>query len=207
MHSRREPATRTGRRPSTTRESLAAVGIELFRTRGFDATSVDDIADAAGIARRAFFRSIPSKNARASGAFDGHLDRMRRRLAEVPRGDSLADALTAALLDFNTFPAAETDRHRARMELILRTPALLGYSSVMYQGWRAVIAEFVARRTGAHPDDHIPRTVAYLVLGVAVSSYEQWLTDADSDLHRLLETGMRVLSAGLDSTDREIERG
>ncbi|MEV1135815.1 mycofactocin system transcriptional regulator [Rhodococcus coprophilus] len=207
MPERREPSPRTGRRPSTTRESLAAVGIELFRTRGFDETSVDDIAEAAGIARRTFFRYFPSKNAVAWGDFDGQLERMRRRLAEVQSDDSLADALTAALLDFNTFPASETERHRARMELILRTPALQGYSSVMYQGWRGAIAEFVARHTGARPDDHIPRTVAYLVLGVAVASYEQWLTDAESDLHDLLGTGMLTLSEGLGPTDHPFERG
>ncbi|WP_068159441.1 mycofactocin system transcriptional regulator [Rhodococcus phenolicus] len=198
MRSRRKPSARTGRRPSTTREGLSAVGIELFRERGFDETSVDEIAEAAGIARRTFFRYFPSKNAVPWGDFDEHLAHMRAHLAEFPDDTPLPEALTSALLDFNTFPESEAQRHRARMELILRNPTLQAYSSVMYQGWRQVIAEFVARRTDASSDDHFPRTVGYLVLAVAVSAYEQWLTDDSAELPDLLASGMRTLYSGLN---------
>ena len=199
MRSRRKPSARTGRRPSTTREGLSAVGIELFRERGFDETSVDEIAEAAGIARRTFFRYFPSKNAVPWGDFVEHLAHMRAHLSELPDGMPLAEALTSALLDFNTFPESEAQRHRARMELILRNPTLQAYSSVMYQGWRQVIAEFVARRTGTSLDDHFPRTVGYLVLAVAVSAYEQWLSDDSAELPDLLASGMRTLYSGLNS--------
>lgn len=203
MHSRRKPSARTGRRPSTTREGLSAVGIELFQQRGFDETSVDEIAEAAGIARRTFFRYFPSKNAVPWGDFDEHLAHMRAHLADLPAGMTLADALASALLDFNTFPESEAARHRARMDLILRNPTLQAYSSVMYQGWRQVIAEFVARRTGAAPDDHFPRTVGYLLLAVAVSAYEQWLGDENLELPDLLASGMRTLYSGLHSPATE----
>lgn len=196
--SRRTTSARAGRRPSTSKEELAAVGIELFTTVGFDETSIDDIAEAAGIARRTFFRYFPSKNELAWGNFDEHLAGMRSSLESTPEDVPLAEALTTALLEFNTFPASEAERHRARMRLILHTPALQGYSSVMYQGWRRVVAEFVARRTGADPDDHIPRTCGYLLLGVAIAAYEAWLDAPDSDLHNFLTAGMRTLSAGLE---------
>ncbi|MBH0123390.1 mycofactocin system transcriptional regulator [Rhodococcus sp. NPDC003382] len=199
MRSRRKPSARTGRRPSTTREGLSAVGIELFRERGFDETSVDEIAEAAGIARRTFFRYFPSKNAVPWGDFDEHLAHMRAHLSALPEDMPLAEALASALLDFNTFPESEAQRHRARMELILRNPTLQAYSSVMYQGWRRVIAEFVAARTGASADDHFPRTVAYLMLAVAVSAYEQWLADDSAELPDLLASGMRTLYSGLNS--------
>lgn len=201
MRSRRKPSARVGRRPSTSKESLAAVGIELFTEIGFDQTSIDDIAEAAGIARRTFFRYFPSKNAVAWGDFDGHLEEMRRHLAATSDDVPLSAALTAALLDFNTFPDSEAEHHRARMGLILGTPALQGYSSVMYQGWRKVIAEFVARRLGIAPEDHLPRTVGHLLLGVAISAYEQWLAEPDSDLRALLVTGMQTVTRGLDYCD------
>lgn len=199
MRSRRKPSARTGRRPSTTREGLSAVGIELFRNRGFDETSVDEIAEAAGIARRTFFRYFPSKNAVPWGDFDAHLTHMRTHLAALPNDVPLAEALTSALLDFNTFPESEAQRHRARMDLILRNPTLQAYSSVMYEGWRQVIAEFIAGRTGTRLDDQFPRTVGYLLLAVAVSAYEQWLTDDSADLPKLLATGMHTLYSGLES--------
>lgn len=199
MRTRLEPPKRIGRRPATTQDRIATIGIELFAARGFDTTSVDEIAEAAGIARRTLFRYFPSKNAIPWGDFDAHLAEMRRQLAELPDDISIADGLTSALLQFNAFPATEAENHRKRMELILRVPALQAYSVVMYEGWRNVIAEYVAGRLGSSPADHVPRTVGYLLLGVAMSAYEQWLADDSLELSELLTTGIGPLCGGLRS--------
>ena len=50
-----------GRRRVTSREELEQAAFTLFAARGFDATTVDEIAAAAGIGRRTFFRYFPSK--------------------------------------------------------------------------------------------------------------------------------------------------
>ncbi len=199
MRSRKNPSARVGRRPSTTKDQISAIGIELFAANGFDATSVDEIAAAAGIARRTFFRYFPSKNAVPWGDFDVHLAEMREQLADLPVALPLADGLTAALLDFNNFSADHAGAHRKRMELILTVPALQAYSMVMYEGWRRVVAEYVAERTGRKPDDHGPRTAGWLLLGVAISAYEQWLDDDSLALDELLEQGARTLHDGLDA--------
>ena len=192
-----EGAGRAGRRPATTKDRIAAIALELFATNGFDATSIDAIADAAGIARRTFFRYFASKNAVPWGDFDVHLNEMREYLSYLPDGTSIPDALTAALLDFNTFPDDQSGIHRTRMELILTVPALQGYSMVMYEEWRGVVAEYVARRTGRKADDHGPRTVGWLVLGVAVAAYEQWLADSSLSLQKLLRSGAAALQSGI----------
>lgn len=193
-----KPAPRMGRRPSTTRGELSDLGIELFSSRGFEETSVDDIADAAGIARRTFFRYFPSKNAVPWGDFDTQLAALREHLNGLPEDIELADGLRSALLQFNTFPEEEAAIHRQRMSLILGNPALQSYSMVMYEGWRAVIAEYVAARTAFDPTDHFPRTVGWMVLGVAMAAYEQWLTDETLDLTQLLSDGTHPLYTGLD---------
>ncbi|WP_070377793.1 mycofactocin system transcriptional regulator [Rhodococcus sp. WMMA185] len=197
MRSRRKPSSRIGRRPATTQDRISTVGIELFTQQGFDETSVDQVAQACGIARRTLFRYFPSKNAIPWGDFDSHLAEMRTQLEEQPEDISIADTLTAALLQFNSFPISEEANHRKRMRLILRVPALQAYSVVMYEGWRGVISEYVADRLGADPADHIPRTVGNLVLGIAMSAYEQWLDDESVELRQLLATGMHLLRDGL----------
>lgn len=197
MTGERKPSTRTGRRPSTTRGEIGDLGIELFTSRGFDDTSVDDIAEAAGIARRTFFRYFPSKNAVPWGDFDASLAVLRQILDDLPPETGIADGIMSALLQFNSFPHSERRVHRQRMQLILEVPALQGYSMVMYQGWRRVIAEFVAARSGADPDDLAPRTAGWLALGVAVAAYEQWLTNDDLDLAELLIAGSAPLYSGL----------
>jgi hypothetical protein len=68
---------------------------------------------------------------------------------------------------------------------------------LMYTGWRNVVAEFVAMRTGTGPADHLPQTVAWTLLAVALSAYQQWLDDPDADLADLLARGSHILSVGL----------
>ncbi|GGF97036.1 putative transcriptional regulatory protein TetR [Rhodococcoides trifolii] len=197
MADRRRPSSRVGRRPATSRGEISDVGLELFESKGFDETSIDDIADAAGIARRTFFRYFPSKMAVPWGDFDSHLHVLRTLLDDLPSDVSLADGVMSAILDFNRFPDEERAVHRTRMRLILEVPALQAYSTLMYQGWRRVIAEYVARRLGASPDDLAPRTAGWIALGIAISAYEQWLTDENSDLAELLVTGSTPLYSGL----------
>jgi mycofactocin system transcriptional regulator len=197
MRSGSKPAGRIGRRPATTRDRISNIAIALFAEHGFEETSVDQIAESAGIARRTFFRYFPSKNAVPWGDFDLHLSNMRAQLAELPADIPLAEGLAEALLEFNSFPADVAALHRQRMEIILKAPALQAYSMVMYNGWREVIAEYVAARLGLSPSDHLPRTVGWAVLGVALSAYEQWLVDESLELPQLLRAGSDTLSRGL----------
>ncbi|WP_207840363.1 mycofactocin system transcriptional regulator [Williamsia soli] len=187
-----------GRRPSTTKSKITDAAIDLFTESGFDETSVDDVAAAAGIARRTLFRYYPSKNAIAWGDFDEHLQDMRRLLAELPTDMPMADALHTALLAFNEVPAEHREHHRRRMRLLLGVPALQAHSMLMYTGWRNVVAEFVASRTGSDPSGLIPQTVAWTLLATALAAYEQWLDDANADLDELLTQGSRILTHGLD---------
>ena len=192
---------RVGRRRSTTWDHLSNVAIELFAARGFGEVSVDDVAQAAGIARRTLFRYYPSKNALPWGDFDAHLEHMRDLLADLDPGVPIRDALRTALLAFNTFDEAETARHRQRMRVILETAELQAYSMTMYAGWRAVVAAFVARRLGAKASDLVPQTVAWTMLGVALSAYEHWLADESVSLAEALGDAFDTVGDGLGALD------
>jgi TetR/AcrR family transcriptional regulator, regulator of mycofactocin system len=188
--------SRVGRRRSTTRHQITDVAIELFAVRGFDEVSVDDVAEAAGIARRTLFRYYPSKNAIPWGDFDAYLQHLRELLAAVDPTVSTERALRDALLSFNTFDESEIPRHRLRMQVILRTTELQAYSLTMYAGWRHVIAEFVATRSGTKPADLVPQTVAWSMLGVALSAYEHWLADESVSLTQALGAAFDVVRPG-----------
>ncbi len=184
-----------GRRRVTSRAELEQAAFALFAANGFEATTVDDIAAAAGIGRRTFFRYFPSKNDIPWGAFELELERMRARLKACPPQVPLMDAIRAALIDFNRVPPAQVPLHRRRMELILRVPALFAHSTLRFTAWRQVIAEFAAERTGRRPDELAPQVIAHAVLGVAVAAYEHWLDDGSADIGALLDDGMRQLDA------------
>jgi mycofactocin system transcriptional regulator len=183
-----------GRRRATSRAELEQTAFALFAARGFEATTVDEIAAAAGIGRRTFFRYFPSKNDIPWGAFEDELDRMRVRLRACPPEVPLVDAIRLALIDFNRVAPAQVPLHRRRMELILRVPTLLAHSTLRFTAWREVVAEFVAERTGSRPGDLAPQAIAHAVLGVAIAAYEHWLDDPDADLGILLDDAMRQLT-------------
>ncbi|CAN5735501.1 mycofactocin system transcriptional regulator [soil metagenome] len=192
-----EDPPRLGRKRSTTRDHIADVAIDLFSARGFDSVNVDDVAQAAGIARRTLFRYYASKSALPWGDFDVHLTQLRELLAALDPDVSLREALRSGLLAFNTFDAEEAIRHRERMRVILETAELQAYSMTMYAGWRGVIAEFVAHRRGVKPGDIGPQAVAWMMLGVALSAYEHWLADASVELPDALGQAFDVVAAGL----------
>src|ERR1700761_9377103 len=101
------PRSRSGRPPATTRAELERVAFTLFDQSGFDETSIDDIAAAAGIARRTFFRYYPSKTDLVWGDFDGHLRHLREWFDAVPADVPLMEAVHQAVVDFNQLPAGQ----------------------------------------------------------------------------------------------------
>jgi mycofactocin system transcriptional regulator len=195
------PQSRVGRHRSTTPQHITDVALELFTARGFAEVSVDDVAKAAGIARRTLFRYYASKNAILWGDFDTHLAHLQELLGDVDPQVPLGEALRAALLAFNTFDECETVRHRQRMRVILETAELQAYSMTMYAGWRDVMAGFVAGRLGVKTTDPLPQTVAWTMLGVALSAYEHWLSDESVSLPEALGKAFDVIGAGLERLD------
>ncbi|NNN35317.1 mycofactocin system transcriptional regulator [Streptomyces sp. S3(2020)] len=189
-------SVRTGRPRATSRAVLERLGFELFAQRGFDGTTVDDIADAAGIGRRTFFRYFASKNDLVWGDFEAQLARLEGLLAAAGPDTPMMDAIRRAVVEFNRFDPAVVPWHRQRMALILRVPTLQADSAVRYASWRALVTEFAARRLGRPASDLLPRLIGSTVLAACVAAYEQWLTDDGADLGALLDTAVGQLAAG-----------
>ncbi|WP_328675615.1 mycofactocin system transcriptional regulator [Streptomyces sp. NBC_00343] len=190
--------TRTGRPPATSRAALEQVGFELFARQGFDRTTVDDIATAAGIGRRTFFRYFASKNDLVWGDFEAELVKLDSLLAATDAAVPMMDALRGAVVEFNRFDPAAVPWHRERMALILRVPTLQADSTVRYASWRTLVTEFAARRTGRVSSDLLPRLIGHTVLAACVAAYEHWLADEQAVLGDLLDQGLRQLAAGFD---------
>jgi mycofactocin system transcriptional regulator len=193
-------ARRAGRRPVTSRAEIEHIALELFSERGFDTTTVDDVAQAAGIGRRTFFRYYASKNDVPWGAFDEMLERMRAHFAALPDDIPLMAGIRETVLDFNDIPVAEQPWHRRRLRLILETPALQAHSALRYAEWRRVVADYAGERLGQASTALVPRTLGYLCLGAALAAYEQWLESDEADLRTLLDGVLRALEDGFGKT-------
>ena len=194
----RQPAARVGRRRSTTGDNITNVALELFASRGFDDVSVDDVARAAGIARRTLFRYYPSKNDIPWGQFDRTLERVRRILRDLPQDLPAAEVVQRGVLAFNEFDPDADPPHAERMRLLLETPTLLAHSVLRYAEWRSVIAEYVAERRGLAPTDPLPETVSQVCLALALSAYVLWLRDPGPSLAEQLDRSLADLRTYLD---------
>lgn len=177
------------------------MALELFQHRGFDETTMDDVAAAAGVGRRTVFRYFESKNDLPWGDFEALLDDWERRLASEPRGEPVLAVITRCVVDFNRFDPAEAQVHRQRMQLLLRVPALVAHSAVRYEAWRSIVARFVASRRGVDPSALEPRAIGHMALGAALAAYERWLDDEDAELGALLEQSFSLLAPLVDEPD------
>ncbi len=187
----RRPAL--GRPVATTHGEIEQAAFRLFAEHGFEGTTMAAIATAVGVGRRTLFRYYESKNDIPWGQFDRTLEDFRTILDEMPDNVPLHEAVHRGVLRFNEFPADASPPHAERMRLILKTPALQAHSVLRYAEWRAVIADYVARRLDLRPDDLLPQTAGHVSLALALTAYERWLDRPGSSIDQLLDETMASL--------------
>ncbi|HEY4830289.1 MAG TPA: mycofactocin system transcriptional regulator [Solirubrobacteraceae bacterium] len=188
---------RPGRPPGTSRREVTRTALELCAERGFEETTVDDIAEVLGVSRRTLFRYFASKNDMVWGDFDWVLDRLRHCLDATAPDVPLHEALGHAVVESNRYEDEQLPELRIRMRLITGVPALQAHSALRYAEWREVIAVWVAQRLGCRPGDLIPQTVAHAALGTSMAAFLVWVDDPSSDLVANLEEAYRLLGHGL----------
>jgi mycofactocin system transcriptional regulator len=184
-----------GRPPTTTRADVARVALELFAAKGYEQTTVDEIAAAAGVGRRTLFRYYASKPDIVWGDFSLVIGALRGQLAAAPAGARWFGALRGAIVASNRYDAAELDTLRIRMRLIGSVPALESHSLRRYEQWRGVVSEFVAERRGEHPHDLIPRLVSASALGTAMAAFAWWAEHGGDHL-AVLGEALQALETG-----------
>src|SRR6478672_9053343 len=86
------------RKKRETRDALARAGLELFVERGYDATTLADIADAAGVSTRTIFAYFPGKEDILFASFETMREALATALAERPDGQDALAALRAFIL-------------------------------------------------------------------------------------------------------------
>jgi mycofactocin system transcriptional regulator len=175
---------------------VARTALELFAERGFEETTIEDIAEAVGVGRRTLFRYFSSKADMVWGEFDWVLDRLRAGLRETSPEEPLMQSLSTAVVESNRYERESLPELRIRMQLITRVPALQAHSMLRYAAWREVIAEFVAERVDQPVEALLPQTLAHAALGTSMAAFEVWVDNPSLDLVETLEEAYALLEAG-----------
>ncbi|MBW1596041.1 TetR family transcriptional regulator [Streptomyces sp. JJ38] len=106
------------------RRELAAAAMELFATKGYAETTVDEIAAAAGVARRTFFRHFRSKEEAIFPDHDDTLERARAVLDAAPPHENPLDTVCRGIKEVMRMYAASPAGSVERYKLTREVPAL-----------------------------------------------------------------------------------
>ena len=196
-----DAAARRGRPPGTSRRTLALIALRLFTERGFEDTTIEQIAAEAGVSRRTFFRYFDSKASALWGEFDSEVDVIRSALAKVPDQVPMMDAIRQVVVAANHYRAEDVPELRARMNLIGSVPALAASATVHYDAWERVVSEFVGARIGQPPWSLYPLVVGRCTLAACRAAYDRWSARADADLTVYLDAALAALATGFAAAD------
>lgn len=188
---RHRPATRPGlweRKKARTRAAIRQQALRLFREQGYDATTVEQIAEAAEVSPSTFFRYFPTKEDVVLQD-DMELRWIDALRAQPPDMPPIA-ALRASLRDaFASISARDMAKLRETTDIALSVPAVRARMLDEFARTIQVMAAAVAERTGRSPDDFEVRTLVGAALGVALSS---WFS-AQGDMERFMTEYTRAL--------------
>ncbi|MDN4643105.1 TetR/AcrR family transcriptional regulator [Arthrobacter sp. PsM3] len=180
----------------------AAAAIGLLARQGYDATSVDDLADAAGMSRSTFFRKFGSKEDVVFADHERILRQVTERLAETMQ-EPLAAIGEAALLVFNHH-LRNPETSRARYELMQAVPALRDRELVTSHRYeRAFLLHLLASLPDVEHRQYMAVSFAAAAVAVHNAFLRRWLRSApapqesgtaDRDTSGALANELRALS-------------
>jgi mycofactocin system transcriptional regulator len=191
-----DPGARRGRPPGTSARELEVVALRLFTDQGFDDTTVEQIAAAAGVSRRTFFRYFDSKAAVLWHEFDGEVEALSAAFAAVPFEKPMMAAITDVIVGVNRYRAEDVPELRMRINLIGSVPALQASAAPHYDAWERAVSEFAARRTGQGPDSLVPLAIGRTTLAACRAAFDHWVSRADADLTVYLAEALAALARG-----------
>ena len=183
------------RKRQLVRDELAEAALKLLAIGDFEDTTIDQIAAAAGVSRRTFFRYFPSKEDVIVESLAAVGQDLRATLEARPADLRPATALRQTFCLFEQACAEHPDKALRLTRLILHTPALHARYLQRQAQWKTTLAETLARREKASRHDRRAHDLrAVVAVGVAFAAL-------DAALHEWVAgNGKRDIADLLDET-------
>ena len=137
------------RKKQQTRDTIARAALRLFAQRGYDETTLADIAEAADVAPRTIFAYFDSKEDILFSEEGGYLDELKRMLDERPAGTTTVDALR----EFVGCMKSPDEDEKLRKRVIMANPALQMRMRARHGQLEPMLAESIARDLGTESGD------------------------------------------------------
>lgn len=185
------------RKKAKTRRTIQEEALRLFAEQGYEATTVEQIAEAAEVSPSTFFRYFPTKeDVVTEDDYDPLL--MEAIKAQPPDLPPLAAIRAAFRSAFASMDPEELDRVLARSKLSASVPALRARTVEGLLVTVNMLAGAVAERTGRDPHSPAVRALVGAVVGVMLPVLFTWVElDDAASLPALLDEALGYLEAGL----------
>ncbi|WP_239768979.1 TetR family transcriptional regulator [Streptomyces sp. CL12-4] len=171
------------------RAELAEVAIGLFVRQGFDGTTVEDIARAAGMTKRSFFRYFPTKEDVVFDGVDLTAEKVVADIAARPAEEDPWDSLHHVLRAWQEEIHAG-EQVLATLRLIEATPALVGRLHQRRTEWRRRVSDALQGRPGADIDAYTADLLTNAATAVLDAVSSQWVrSNGRANRSALLEQG------------------
>jgi AcrR family transcriptional regulator len=175
------------RKQQVVRTALSAAAEELFLSHGFEKTTVEQIARAAGVSRRTFFRYYESKEDVMVERTDRLGELLLAELAARPRSEPPLVAIRNALVAAAQAGLAERDLTRYVILLLRETRALRRAVMERRNRLEERIAALMARRLGAAGDDDTPMLLAFVTRALYDTAFNAWYDHETDDVAGLVD--------------------
>ena len=190
------------RKKAATRQTIQEHALRLFVEKGYDETTVEEIAAAAGVSHMTFFRYFPRKEAVVE--YDEYDPMLEQLIATRPPHEAPLVALHGAIrAGLEAILTTDREALLIRTRLVLRNPALRSRNVIAQDTTRDLFAHALARRAGLPAPDLAATAQASAALGAIAPAVMAWAESDEEDLIALIDTSFAALKAGVSpSLDR-----
>jgi len=191
---------------------IEEIALACFARDGYHQVTVEQIAQAAGMHERTFFRYFASKDDVMLALPRRSIEALCSSLRNRPEEEPLYDAFVSAVTEAATELGDDTDLRVVSGRIFLDTPDLIARASGEFGALLSdSVAAAVAARLGDTPESLRVGVVTAVLTGVTFHVWNRWLlSGGEGDVARMLKSAFDLVEAahlGGDRSDRdELER-
>jgi AcrR family transcriptional regulator len=182
-----QPKSLRQRKREVVQEALSAAAEGLFLSRGFERTTVEQIAHAAGVSRRTFFRYFESKEDVLVERSDRLGERLYAELAARPSEEPPLLAIRNALVPAVEAGIEDADFIRWVIRVLREKSALRRAMMERRNRLEERIAALMAVRLHSRSNDNTPMLLAFITRALHDTAYNAWYDHETDDIAELVD--------------------
>jgi AcrR family transcriptional regulator len=195
------------RKKQRTREAIVDAALRLFDERGFEHTTIADIAEAADIAPRTFFGYFRSKEDVAFADFPADFEALAGRLRDRDENETAIEALRSFIAEALEQANLADERELCRKRVIKQSEVLDAHRRALMGRMEDLLTEALARDFGNQPGDLRPPMIASAAVAALGSLDKTGISDAQSPPSRdealaMIDQALTFLQGGLAALRR-----